>query len=442
MPELGQIVSVSFPESAWVGQPMIQSAILKNIGDVGGTIYYRLSKPLSQTGFIQSIVIEANEEIEVPIINYETGKPWVMADSGESTRDYILAVWTGSPSFPGVGSLDDSFTWEIIRISATGTILSVSPPPEANEGSIVTIPIQWERCGENTEGLGVELALKLIDISNGQILDEVNQTVLPENCNSTSTTSFFFTMPNTDFGILVLLVLENIYNPEKDAIDNVIVDFTDFIILLSEEPLFPTASISIFNYPMLPIPQGSEYTILMSWVNFSQFSGLIFARLSNLDTGEEMFFFVSDLMTNTGQETEETFIAPDTNLNLRFEVGHIEQDTIEVVDEFIEVTIETFPAGTISINTFPVSGFVFVDGAGLGQAPQEALVSIGPHTVSFGPVQGFITPDPIQVEVVQGETVSVTGEYIESEGTDLVPIALGGLGLLAAIILLTRKKGK
>ncbi|NIS80701.1 MAG: hypothetical protein GTO14_10940, partial [Anaerolineales bacterium] len=67
--------------------------------------------------------------------------------------------------------------------------------------------------------------------------------------------------------------------------------------------------------------------------------------------------------------------------------------------------------GTLSVDTTPVKGEVFVDGLSWGIAPQSRTVVVGSHTVSFGDFFGYDTPSPQAVTVVTGETASVLGTY-------------------------------
>jgi len=77
----------------------------------------------------------------------------------------------------------------------------------------------------------------------------------------------------------------------------------------------------------------------------------------------------------------------------------------------------TYIAGTLSIDTTPASGEVFVDGQSWGTAPQSRPVEIGPHTISFGDVIDYVTPADQQVTVALSQTISVVGEYIAATGT-------------------------
>ena len=87
--------------------------------------------------------------------------------------------------------------------------------------------------------------------------------------------------------------------------------------------------------------------------------------------------------------------------------------TTPITGTYILIPTET---GTLSIDTEPVKGEVFIDGISWGTAPQTRELEIGLYDVSFGEVSGYVTPDPVEAEVKTGETIEVTGTY-----TDIPP---------------------
>ncbi len=68
--------------------------------------------------------------------------------------------------------------------------------------------------------------------------------------------------------------------------------------------------------------------------------------------------------------------------------------------------------GTLSIDTLPVKGEVFVNDTSWGIAPQSQEVEIGEYTVSFGGIEGYITPNNQQAVVQKDTTTYITGTYI------------------------------
>jgi PhoPQ-activated pathogenicity-related protein len=78
--------------------------------------------------------------------------------------------------------------------------------------------------------------------------------------------------------------------------------------------------------------------------------------------------------------------------------------------------------GRLSVTTDPVGGPVIVDGVPWGNAPQEANVPVGSHTVSFGPLAGYASPSAQQVTIQDGQTTAITGTYTQDTGTLSVAI--------------------
>jgi hypothetical protein len=72
--------------------------------------------------------------------------------------------------------------------------------------------------------------------------------------------------------------------------------------------------------------------------------------------------------------------------------------------------------GTLAVDTTPVKGPVYLNGALQGTAPITVNLDPGPYTVSFGDVEGYVTPQSITVSIVAGETTTVTGIYEVSPG--------------------------
>ena len=83
-------------------------------------------------------------------------------------------------------------------------------------------------------------------------------------------------------------------------------------------------------------------------------------------------------------------------------------DTYYIDKVLLEKVTET---GTLSVTTTPVSGDIYVDSVKKGTGPWSGLVSVGSHTVSFGPVSGYSNPSLQTVEVLKDQTIPVTGTY-------------------------------
>jgi hypothetical protein len=67
--------------------------------------------------------------------------------------------------------------------------------------------------------------------------------------------------------------------------------------------------------------------------------------------------------------------------------------------------------GTLSITTTPVSGDIYVDFLFKGTKFWSGNLDVGTHAVSFGDVDGYITPPPQMVTVIVDQTYYVIGAY-------------------------------
>ncbi|MBA7602137.1 hypothetical protein ES703_09223 [subsurface metagenome] len=66
---------------------------------------------------------------------------------------------------------------------------------------------------------------------------------------------------------------------------------------------------------------------------------------------------------------------------------------------------------TLTVDTTPVKGEVFVNGSSWGTAPQTQSVDPGTYTVSFGAVSSYVTPSAQTITLAAGETKTVIGTY-------------------------------
>jgi hypothetical protein len=67
--------------------------------------------------------------------------------------------------------------------------------------------------------------------------------------------------------------------------------------------------------------------------------------------------------------------------------------------------------GVLLVDTTPVKGAVYVDGDLWGTAPESKILPPGPHVVTFGDIQGYITPVEQTATVENGKTVQAVGTY-------------------------------
>jgi len=113
-----------------------------------------------------------------------------------------------------------------------------------------------------------------------------------------------------------------------------------------------------------------------------------------------------------------TFIGGDAGIHTfpgtGFTLATRGSQTIKVADGATTVTsnLITVEGGTLSIDTTPVKGVVFVNGVSWGVAPKSKDVAPGTYTVSFGAVSGYTKPAPFAATVVADQTLSVQGTYI------------------------------
>jgi len=68
--------------------------------------------------------------------------------------------------------------------------------------------------------------------------------------------------------------------------------------------------------------------------------------------------------------------------------------------------------GFLYVTTTPVNGMVYANGY-QGEAPFRVELPVGDYTVSFGAVEGYITPAQVTATIVGGLTTPVTREYTE-----------------------------
>ena len=67
--------------------------------------------------------------------------------------------------------------------------------------------------------------------------------------------------------------------------------------------------------------------------------------------------------------------------------------------------------GALSITTTPVRGAIYIDYIFKGTSFWSGDLGIGSHVVSFGNVDGYITPPPQMVTVIADQTYYVIGAY-------------------------------
>lgn len=76
------------------------------------------------------------------------------------------------------------------------------------------------------------------------------------------------------------------------------------------------------------------------------------------------------------------------------------------------VTIYSQDTGTLSIDTEPVKGEVFVNGLTWGTAPQSQKIIAGNYTISYGDIENYTTPNDKKIEVTAQTTTEILGTYV------------------------------
>ena len=76
--------------------------------------------------------------------------------------------------------------------------------------------------------------------------------------------------------------------------------------------------------------------------------------------------------------------------------------------------------GTLTVNTTPISGPVYVNGSLWGNGPQSRSLTPGTYTVSFGAVTNYNTPSSRSVTINANQTTTTTGTYTVQPGTLIV----------------------
>lgn len=119
-----------------------------------------------------------------------------------------------------------------------------------------------------------------------------------------------------------------------------------------------------------------------------------------------------------------------------------------VKDQVHDITVWYRPEGIpdpttgfLHVYTDPVQGMVYIDTVEIGLAPVSEEVDKGDHTISFGSVEGYITPDTQTVTVVAGQTKEITGKYRKPDEDEvwyekyLKYALIGGGAILGASLL-------
>jgi len=84
---------------------------------------------------------------------------------------------------------------------------------------------------------------------------------------------------------------------------------------------------------------------------------------------------------------------------------------VSAPEAMASMTFTVEETGNLSISTTPTGGEVFVNGTYWGDAPVFEEVAVGTYNVSFGEMDGYVTPEPIIATVVADTTEEILGIY-------------------------------
>lgn len=100
--------------------------------------------------------------------------------------------------------------------------------------------------------------------------------------------------------------------------------------------------------------------------------------------------------------------------------------------------------GFFNITTTPSGAPILIDGVPVGNSTVLVDVTANiEHTVTFGPIAGYVAPVPRTSMVSAGGTIQMHGEYIPSPPSGRLPWALAGLSMAALVgVTLYRPKKK
>ncbi|MFB0499862.1 MAG: PGF-pre-PGF domain-containing protein [Candidatus Hadarchaeaceae archaeon] len=186
---------------------------------------------------------------------------------------------------------------------------------------------------------------------------------------------------------------------------------------VSPPPPPPTGDTTPPPTPSLISPADDENIIdntpLLDWSDVSDPSGVTYDLSIAKDAGfTSIVFQKTDLTASTYEITSAEAIVDDTYywhvraVDGAGNVGSWSENWSFMV--YVPPTLATLTA-----DTTPIKASVYVDGALWGTAPQTKSVAAGTYTVSFEDLLGYLTPPLQTVTLLAGETMSVTGVYIE-----------------------------
>lgn len=133
----------------------------------------------------------------------------------------------------------------------------------------------------------------------------------------------------------------------------------------------------------------------------------------------------------------------DTNITICNRISHV-LSALNVSlpiggTPIIQNLVEIVPTAWFDVETSPVVGDIFLDNMYVGAGHVCCLVAAEmPHTISFGDVEGYVTPSPKEVFFQEGEHVYRGFFYHEKPKGLILPLIIGGV-IIGSLIFLVRK---
>jgi len=418
MVAIGSVTDITNPNALYEGQHMQIYATIENIGDTSDPIYFRMHDTGVETG-VQSEVINPGESKTVNLWDYSNSE-WFRYWPGPAL---MLPVWHGTPVEPDFHSLDD---YRLIYINGiSGAIIfkdaGIEGPSQAPEGTDILLIVRT-RLGASVAGDNVvDLFIRMTDLDTGLELDYI---LLKAQINTSRQDWFTYTMPNRNFNVRCEIGAW-VYSPTIDDFVEENRMFKNFSVMLGGADGRGGIRRETLSYPQ-KVFELNEFDIHLEWGNFGEVQDTIFVKMVNIDTGDTLYERRDVIQVNGGFFDDVTLIMPDTDLNIRIETGHDELGS-DIIDDSEEFMILSMVPAYLNIDTFPVRGYIYIDGTWVGVAPVSLTVEAGTHMVVFGFVAGYAVPSQRMVTIGPYETANIVGEYVASGNAILALLVIGGI---------------
>ncbi len=221
-----------------------------------------------------------------------------------------------------------------------------------------------------------------------------------------------------------------------------------------------THTVTLFNPQSVPEPDLiGPYGKSMVWFNqtLSSLKDLVF-KIETRPTGVLTItttpvsgeVFVNGTSWGVAPINNRTVAVGTYNVSFAAVAGYYTPSwRLVTVSENVETTATgayTPITGTLTVDTSPVAGEVFVNGTSWGVAPQSRVVQVGVYVVTFGDVEGYYTPADQVANVYENFETNIEGVYTRVPipaqlwFLAIVGIAIAVIAIIAAIIVLRKRK--